>query len=71
MTKEQAEELYALVNHPGWLSLVEYKTDILAEIHKELEWAKPEDVKHHQGRIVEIRRDLALKKAVLEFLDIK
>jgi len=71
MTKPQAEQLYILVNSQHWQAMLDYKRDRIEALHLELEWQQPENVKILQGRIQELRADLALHQKVTDFLDSK
>lgn len=71
MTKQQAEQIYVLVNSQQWQSLLQYKRDRIEALHLELEWQNPANLPFIQGKISELRQDLALHQKVTDFLDQK
>lgn len=61
MTKQQAEQILALTNTPGWKTFIELKQEALDKLHLALEW-DASGIQKAQGQIIEIRSDLALQK---------
>ena len=62
----QLEQLYKLLNLPEWQAYMAYKEEELAKCHEELEWQTGNEAIQTQGRIMEIRRDFALRIKITE-----
>jgi len=69
MTKNQAESLYIITVSPHWQAYIDIKLDELNALHKQLEWDAPESLRGIQGQIVQIRRDIELRKRVEDYLE--
>jgi hypothetical protein len=68
MTHREAEALIPIFRSPAWAAFMAHKNAELANLHRELEYEEV-NVKKIQGRIEEIRLDLALEKKVLSILE--
>lgn len=69
MNRNQAESLYIITASPHWQAYIDIKLDELNALHKQLEWELPENLRGIQGQIVQIRKDIELRKKVEDVLE--
>lgn len=61
MTKQQAEQLRSLCNHPAWNTLMDVYKEKLDYLHEQLESNPLEALRAIQGQVAEVRWLLSLK----------
>jgi hypothetical protein len=68
MNKPQAESLYILTRSPEWAIYLSIQQEKLKLLHEQMEWEKPENIKHVQGRALEIKETFKLAQQADDFL---